>query len=310
MTNKFLSFIFNLPIVMQSVKASKRLILPGFDGLPVHDVASFFYMGISKGSLGTRAAALSFNFFLALFPLIIFLFTLIPYIPIDNFQEQLLVQLRLLLPQEAYILTKSTIEDLVNTPRGGLLSLGFISTVYFATNGINAMMNAFNSSYHVSIKRSAWKQRVISIALTFIISFLIVIAVALVAFGTITLHYINDIGIIESKISLVMLQIAQWFIIMLLCYFTISFLYFFGTSQHTRWKFFSAGSSLATVLMMFVSSGFAYFVNNFGQYNKLYGSIGTLIVIMLFIQFNSAVLLLGFELNASIRRGAGIVQRK
>lgn len=308
MTNKLASFFAKLPIAKQAIEVSKKLILPGFDGLPVYDVVSFFYVGISKGALGTRAAALSFNFFLALFPLIIFLFTLIPYIPIDNFQEQLLVQLKLLLPQEAYILTKSTIEDLVKTPRGGLLSFGFIFTIYFATNGINAMMSAFGQSYHVTIKRSAWKQRIIAVALTFIISFLIVIAVALIAFGTITLHFINDIGIIESKISLFLLQVAQWFIIMLLCYFTISFLYFFGPPKHTSWKFFSAGSSLATVLMMIVSSGFAYFVNNFGQYNKLYGSIGTLIVIMLFIQFNSAVLLLGFELNASIRSGTGAVR--
>ncbi len=297
----FKSYIEKLPIVSALISRSKKIILPGFDKLPVYDVALFFFQGIQKSSLTARASSVAFSFFLAIFPAIIFLFTLIPFIPVENFQEELLIQLKLILPKEAYILATSTIEDLVNTPHGGLLSFGFILALYFATNGINAMMSAFNQSYHIVEKRSFIKQQLYSILLVFIMSFLLVIAIALLVFGEITLNFLNEKGIIQSGINIFLLTAGQWIIITALFYFAISFLYYFGPSERKKWKFFSAGSSLATVLMIIASSGFAFYVNNFGNYNKVYGSIGTLMVIMLWIQFNSIILLIGYELNASIR---------
>lgn len=302
MAKNFKSYLLKkFPVITVLIDWSKKIILPGFDRLPVYDVAIFFFRGIQKGALTMRASALAFNFFLAIFPAIIFLFTLIPYIPIENFQKELLIQLKLVLPEEAYILAISTIEDLVNTPHGGLLSFGFILAMYFATNGINAMMDAFNQSVHIAEKRSFFHQQLISILLVFIQSFLLIIAIALLVFGQITLDFLNEKEIIESGINIFLLTAGQWITIAALFYFAISFLYYFGPSIRGKWKFFSAGSTLATILMIIVSSGFAFYVNNFGQYNKVYGSIGTLIVIMLWIQFNSIILLIGFELNASIR---------
>lgn len=294
------AYFLKLPVIHALVEWSKRLVLPGFDGMPVYEVAVFFFQGIRKGALTLRASALAFNFFLAIFPAVIFLFTLIPYLPIENFREELFARLELLLPKEAFVLAKSTIDDLVSTQRGGLLSFGFILALYFATNGINAMMDAFNQSVHVAEKRSFIRQQLISILLVLIQSFLLIIAIALLAFGQITLDFLNEKGIIVSSINIFLLTAGQWITIGSLFYFAISFLYYFGPSIKGKWKFFSAGSSLATILMIIVSLGFAFYVNNFGQYNKVYGSIGTLIVIMLWIQFNSLILLIGFELNASI----------
>lgn len=294
-------FLKKIYLISVLVDWSKKVVFPGFDRLPVYDVAVFFFRGIGKGAITMRASALAFNFFLAIFPALIFLFTLIPYLPIENFREELFLRLELLLPKEAYILAKSTIDDLISTPRGGLLSFGFLLALYFATNGINAMMDAFNQSIHIAEKRSFIHQQLISILLVFIQSFLLIIAIALLAFGQLTLDFLNEKGIIESGISIFLLTAGQWVTIAALFYFAISFLYYFGPSIKGRWKFFSAGSSLATILMIIVSLGFAFYVNNFGQYNKVYGSIGTLIVIMLWIQFNSIILLIGFELNASIR---------
>lgn len=302
MAKNFSSYLLKkIPVIAILVDWSKKIVLPGFDRLPVYDVAIFFFRGIGKGALTMRASALAFNFFLAIFPAVIFLFTLIPYLPIENFREELFIRLGLLLPEEAYVLAISTIDDLVSTPRGGLLSFGFLMALYFATNGINAMMDAFNQSIHIAEKRSFIHQQLISILLVFIQSFLLIIAIALLAFGQLTLDFLNEKGIIESGISIFLLTAGQWVTIAALFYFAISFLYYFGPSIKGRWKFLSAGSSLATILMIIVSLGFAFYVNNFGQYNKVYGSIGTLIVIMLWIQFNSIILLIGFELNASIR---------
>ncbi len=302
MTTKPELYIFKLfPFIPKIIERSKKVVLPGFDRMPIYDVAIFFFQGIQKGALTMRASAVAFNFFLAIFPAVIFLFTLIPYLPIENFREELFTRLGTLLPKEAFILAKSTIDDLVSTPRGGLLSFGFILALYFATNGINAMMGAFNQSTHIAKKRNFFLQQMISILLVLIQSFLIIIAIALLAFGQLTLDFLTEKRIIAGGLNIFLLTAGQWITIAALFYFAISFLYYFGPVIRGRWKFFSAGSSLATTLMLIVSLGFAFYVNNFGTYNKVYGSIGTLMVIMLWIQFNSIVLLIGFELNASIR---------
>lgn len=296
-----MNFIKKFPVISLFIDLSKKIILPGFEKIPLYDVVVFFFQGIQKSSLTTRASAVAFSFFLAIFPAVIFLFTLIPFIPIENFQEELLAQMKLLLPGDAYLLAKTTIEDLIQNPHGGLLSFGFIMALYFATNGINALQSAFDQSYHIAEKKSFVKKQMYSVLLVFILSFLLIIAIALLAFGQITLNFLNEKGIIKGGFNIFLLSAGQWLTIAALFYFTISFLYYFGVSRRGKWKFFSAGSTLATLLMLIVSSGFAFYVNNFGSYNKIYGSIGTLIVIMLWIQFNSIIVLIGFELNASIR---------
>lgn len=300
MLPKLKHFILNSPPVKFLIGISKKIILPGFDGLPLYDVATFFLQGIQKGLITTRAASLAFRFFLALFPFILFLFTLIPYLPIENFHEQLLMQLSSILPTEAFNLVRETIDDLVNRPREGLLSVGFILALYFSTNGINAMITAFNQSYFTIEKRNFFKQRLVAIMLIIILTSLLFTAVALIIFGKMLLNYLVSNEVITNTATLYIFQVSKWLIIILMFYFSISFLYFMGPSRKTKWRFRSAGSTLATFLTIAVSLGFAYFVNHFGQYNKLYGSIGSLIVIMLWIYFNCIIILIGFELNASI----------
>jgi membrane protein len=276
--------------------------LPGFDGLSMHDVAVFFIQGIRKGGITTRASAIAFNFFLALFPAIIFFFNLIPYVPIDNFQEELLKNISDLLPHNAYQATKSTIEDIILHQRGGLLSIGFLFALYFSTNGIDSMIDAFNRTYHSMESRTWWQQRAISLFLTLTLAFLFIIATALIIFSEAGLNYLIELDYIQKDIVYYMIQAGKWIIVLFLLLTAISFLYFFGPSQKKTWRFISPGSLLATFLILLASLGFSFFANNFGQYNKLYGSIGTLIVILLWIYLNSLVLLIGFELNASIKK--------
>ena len=301
MQQKIYNIILHWKPVVAAIELSKKIVLPGFDGLPLYDVVTFFIKGIQKGSLTTRASSLAFNFFLAIFPGIIFLFSLIPYIPIDNFQDQLLSLMEDMLPYNAFQAMKDTIEDILMHQRGGLLSFGFILTFYFATNGVNAMINAFNSSYYSVETRSPLMQRLVSFVLVFILTFLVLFAIALIVFSGLALDYLVSKGILQDTFTIYLLLIGKWLIIVGLFFFTFSFLYYYGPSRKSKFRFISPGSTLATILSIITSLGFAYYVNNFGQYNKLYGSIGTIVVVLLWLYFNSIILLVGFELNASIR---------
>lgn len=268
--------------------------------MPIYYVADFFFTGIQRGKIVTRAQALAFSFFLAIFPATIFLFSLIPYIPIKGFQSELLEIIKGVLPANAYASVRSTIEDIVKIPRGGLLSFGFLTALYFTTNGFMTMMRGFNSSYHVAETRSPWKKRLVALNITLIMSVLVLTATMLLIFGEQVTRYLAEQSILKSKTQVALLQLGKWIVVLSLFFFGISFLYYYAPSQKRIWRFFSAGSTMATILAVLVSNGFAYFVNHFESYNKIYGSIGTLIVIMLWIYFNSLILILGFELNASI----------
>lgn len=291
--------IFSSPF-QAFVAYTKRVALPGFDKMPLYYVADFFFTGIQKGRIVTRAQSLAFSFFLAIFPATIFLFSLIPYIPIKDFPDQLLLMIQGILPATAYESIRTTIEDIVKIPRGGLLSFGFIAALYFTTNGFMTLMRGFNTSYHVAETRSPIKQRGVSIILTLIISLLVFVSTILIIFSEAATRYLVKHSILKSKTQVAFLFLGKWLIVVALFFFAISFLYYYAPSLKKRWRFISAGSTLATLSAIIVSIGFAYFVNHFGNYNKIYGSIGTLIVVMLWIYFNSMILILGFELNASI----------
>ena len=288
---------------------TKRFALPGFDNTPLYNVADFFFTGLHKGSLNTRSSSLAFSFFMALFPSVIFLFTLIPFVPIPNFQDQLLELILNVLPDKAYQATRLTIVDIVKHQHGGLLSLGFLFALYFTSNGFMALMKGFNSSYHVSEKRSPWKQRIAALVLTLIMSFLLIIATLLIIFSEIAIRFLTKEDLIKTKTQVIFLLAGKWIVVLAVFFLAISFLYYYGPSVKKRWRFVSAGSTFASVCSILTSIWFAFFVNNFGRYNTIYGSIGTLIVIMLWIYFNSYILLLGFELNASIDNAKKLHQK-
>lgn len=295
MANKFVHRVKGSKLNRAVVGVSKRIVLPGFEGLPLYDVLKFFFTGIGKGALTTRASSLAFNFFLAIFPSIIFLFTLIPYVPIDNFQITLFELMRQMMPKAAFEATEETITDIIKNQHGGLLSIGFISALYFSTNGVNAMIEGFNNTYHEIETRSWIRQRVVSLLLVLITTVVLIISITLIIYSEVLLAEIP-----LGNYSYYLIAFGRFLIIFLLFLIIISFNYYLGPAHKTGWKFFTAGSSFATVLSLITSIGFAYYVNHFGKYNKLYGSIGTLIIVLLWIYFNSIVLLLGFELNASI----------
>ncbi len=295
------NLLLDSSMVTSAEKSLRKLVIPGFDGMPVHDVAAFFIRGLQKGSLSMRAAAFSYNFFLALFPAIIFFFTIIPYIPIAGFQDNLLSLLQEFIPLKAYEAVQETLFDIVKRPRGGLLSLGFIMALYFSTNGIHSLIMAFNQTRHTIETRSWIKQRLISIVLVFILSLLVIIAIVLITLGPVALDFLVKHGMLRDSFSYYLIIAGKWIISSAMLFFAFSFLYYLAPAAESRFRFISAGSTLTTVLTILASVGFNYYVNSFSQYNTLYGSIGTLIIIMVWIFFNAMIVLIGFELNVSIR---------
>lgn len=287
-------------IIENIVERARRVSLPLFDGIPIYDVAVFFWHSIVNGAITTRASAIAFSFFIALFPAILFLFTLIPYIPIQDFQNELFQLLHDILPESTFATVEDTLTDIIMRPRGGLLSLGFIMALIFSTNGLASMMTAFDATIH-SINRRSWmSQRLAAILLLIILSVLLFFAIALITGGQIAIGYLKENLILKDQFTISLITLGKWLVIILLLFFATSFLYYMAPAKKTEWRFFSAGSTLATVLSLAALTGFSYYINNFSQYNKLYGSIGTLLIILFMMYLMSLILLIGFELNASI----------
>jgi len=277
----------------------KRLKIPGFEGLSVYDFLELYVLGIIKGALTSRAGSIAFSFFMAVFPFILFLLTLIPYIPIDGFQDYLFSTLKDVLPADTFIAVDSTINDIINIKHGSLMSVGFIMAAIFATNGINAVISGLTFSYHELELRSIVNQYVISFSLTFILTILFILSVGIIIVTEIVLYSFTEIELIKNYIPLI-IEIGRYIILAILLFFSVSMIFYYGPKSSQHWKFISPGAFLTTILIVVISYLFGLYITNFGQYNKLYGSIGTLLVIMLWIYLNSMVLLIGFDLNASI----------
>ena len=282
------------------IEWTKVMILPGFSPLPLYTVASFFFQEIGKDSLVNKASSLAYNFMLAIFPAIIFLFTLIPYIPIENFQDQLMTLIALVLPTNAYLAVETTLEDIVKNQNSGLLSFGFIFALIFSTNGVHTLMQAFNKSSLIIESRSWIRQRLVALALTLITVFALIFGLMIITIGEYIFAYLQEELVFKDSFWILVIDLVRWFILIAVYFVTISILYRYGPAHAKKWRFFSAGSWMATILAVLTFWGFSYYINNFGNYNKLYGSIGTLIVVMIWLYLNSLIILVGFELNASI----------
>lgn len=285
----------------KSLAKLKDLVLPGFDRVPIYDVILFFIRGFKKGALVTRASSIAFNLLIALLPATFFLFTLIPYVPIPNFQSELIRLFENILPENAYIYLESTIIDVITNRSGVFLVIMFFASAVMSTNGIHALIHAFIVSDHQFETRSWVAQRRVSFSLLLIIVFMIGMSALLLIFGRITVQKLVEISVLETNWVYYILMSLKWVVIVSLLFMAISFLYYLAPSRKAKFRFISAGSTLATILFIISSMGFSAYVNNFDNYNKLYGSMGTVLVILLWLYLNAITLLIGFELNASIK---------
>lgn len=281
-----------------------QTIWPGFHGLSMLVVLRFFIEAVTKGAITTRAAAIAFRLFLAVFPALILLLSLIPYVPIPHFQEELFTGMKEFFPGDTFSLVETTLDDLVNKKYNTLVSVGFILVIYYASNSINAILLGFNESYHFEDNTHPILRRVLSVILIFVLGIVLTTAITLIVFSESIIGWVDAKNILGDRDLIPILDYSRWIITIILIYTIITTLYNVGMGVRRRrnWKFWNVGAVLAAGLFIITSLGFAYFVNNFAQFNKLYGSLGTLMVLLIWTNMNCIILLAGFDLNASIRK--------
>jgi membrane protein len=286
----------------------KRVRFEKYENVSLYKIIKIFLRNLLNDDILDRANGVAFNFILAIFPAIIFLFTLIPYVteffPEIN-TESIMAFIGHQIPPSMFEVVSSTVQDIISNQRGGLLSLGFLFSVYLSTNGMMALMRAFNACYRTIENRSGLKTRLIATGLTINMTIVLFLAIILLIVGQFILEAImNNMPAFDwinmSYFTVVLLFILRFVAIFIAFFLAISFIYYFGPAIHYNWRFFSVGSLLATFLCLAVSYGFSYYITNFGTYNKVYGSIGALIALMVWIQLITIVLLVGYEVNASI----------
>jgi membrane protein len=278
---------------------TRKIILPGLNGLTAYDLWEIYSGGIIKGTFSTRASAIAFSFFMALFPFLLFVLNLIPYINfIDDFQLQFLVFMDSLLPPTTSEFFNDIFLDIANTPRAGLLSFAFLLSIFLMTNGVNAIFTGFEFSYHTIANRSIIRQYLVAVGISIFMALLLLITVILMVYLTYAVDDLSEISIFIEKGFLAIL--VRYGVFILLIYTVVSLLYYFGTKEGRQSNFFSIGALFTTLLMLVTTYLFGIYIENFSQYNELYGSIGALLVLMVYIWLNSNILLLGFELNACL----------
>lgn len=258
------------------------------------DFLILFFKQIQEDNINSKANAMAFNFMMAIFPGIIFLFTLIPYFPINGLQDQILTFMEGAMPLSIYSLMRETVSDIISRPRGGLLSFGFLFALYAAMNGTLSMMTAFDECHKSSEKRGFFKARFIALSITLINALVLIVSVTVLLVGEQVLDYLYSFHQI-SAFNYYVFMLIRYVTVIVSFFFLTAFIYYFAPSVHTRWSFFSLGAFVATALNILVTVGLSVYLSNFATYNKLYGSIGTIIALMLWLYMTSMVLLIGFE---------------
>lgn len=289
--------LLKIPIVKYLVIIPKRIKLPGFEGLSLFDLIKTYIYGIIEGTFSPRAGSIAFSFFMALFPFILFLLNLIPYLPIEH--EDLFRFIENLLPAQTTEFFLPIIRDIAENPRGGLLSFVFLLAIFLMTNGINAIFSGFEYSYHVTINRTVIKQYFVALLVSIFLALLLLFSIFLIVYSEFLIVTLQEELLISNNIQWV--TTIRYIIFVLLVYLVIAILYYFGIKQGRTIRFFSLGAIVTTLLFMATTYFFGVYINNFSNYNELYGSIGALLILMLYIWINSNILLLGFELNATLK---------
>lgn len=275
------------------------LIKVGERKIPLLLFLRILFKKLNNDDINVRAKSITYDFFLSIFPGIIFLFTLIPYIPIANLDKNILMSISDFLPRNIYASVETTLTDIIDIPRGGLLSFGFLFAFYAANNGIISVINAFNHCYRTSDNRTFFEKLGVSISILFLLFLVVVGGIAISWF--LQLVYTNlEQGFLVSQFQLFFLSFLRLFVMFFLIIMSVSVLYFIAPSIHKRWKFFSMGSVTAAILCFIFNLVFAFYIEHFDSYNKVYGSIGALIGFLLLIFVNILMLLVGFQINASL----------
>lgn len=292
--------IEKIPVLRNIVRPLKKIKLTWLEGISFYDLLELYGLGIAESAFSYHASAIAFSFFMALFPFALFILNLIPYIPIEGFQSDFLQFVRDGVPPNTYDAIATIVNDILNNSHSGLLSTGFMLSIFLMANGLNGILGGFESSKHVLVKRGFLNQYLTALAISLALSILLLLTVAIIVVFEVFIQMTMIQDVLSDQIPLIILGRYAFVILMLLI--TISILFKFGTKQEKDSAFISIGSVFTTILVILDSYFFGIWVLRFSKYNELYGSIGTLLIVMFYIWINCAILLLGFELNASIKK--------
>lgn len=300
MSKEIEASIEKIPILRNVVKPLQGIKLPWLQGLSLYDLLELYGLGIAEGALSYRAGAIAFSFFMALFPFALFILNLIPYIPIDGFQQDFLNFVSESVPPNTYEAVASIVNDILNNSHSGLLSSGFIMAIFLMANGLNAILGGFETSQHIIIKRGFFRQYIVALGISLLLSFLLLVTVAMIVVFEVFIQKTIIQDVLSDRIPLIVL--GRYVFVILMILLTTSILFRYGVKHDNNQSFISIGSVFTTVLIILSSYIFGIWVIKFSKYNQLYGSIGTLLIMMFYIWINCMILLLGFELDAAINK--------
>ena len=287
----------------QLIRRAKRIVLPGFEGVPLYDVIAFFIKKVQTVGLNERAAAISYNFIMAIPPACIFLFSLVPLMPwAHDFSMEIMRVVNDITPdKEARKAVKDFLDDFFGRPRNSLLSFGFLIAIFYSSSAMLGIIHSFNRSIHEKEAKGFFAYRWKAIKLTFIIMILFIASMLILMTQGTIFEWILDLLHINDNFIKFIIQLLRWVVIIALFFYSIAFIYRHAPMVEKKWKLISPGSIVACTLLILTTYLFSAWINQFGGYNKIYGSIGTLMMIMVLIYMNSLILLIGFELNVSIK---------
>lgn len=297
-----------IPVVRNIVASLKRLKLPGLEGLSFYDLLELYTTGIFKGTLTERASAISFSFFSAIFPFILFIIILIPYVPVEGFRLEFEEFLESFLPpQTSEFFFENIFNNIGVNQQGGLLSTVFLLSILLMANGVNAVFTGFESSYHRQMVRNVFRQYLLALGVALLLATLLILTVAIYGYFEIFIikpffEELSGVSYADTNASLFWVILGKYLFFVMMVYTAIAIMYYFGTKEGKESRFFSVGALFSTLLIMVNSFLFGIYINNFSRYNELYGSIGALLILLFYLWLNSNIILLGFELNISLNR--------
>ena len=294
-----------IPLVKWVVQLFKSIQLPGLEGLSLYDLFEMYILGIINGALSIRASAVAYSFFIAIFPFLLFIIILIPYIPIESFKYEFLNFLDASLPPSTSdFFNQNIFENINKNSSVGFLSSVFIVSMLLMSNGVNAVFSSFENSYHQKLNRNFINQYLHAFGVSIILVLILISTIAGVGFLEIYIvHPIyQSLNMTDTVSELEWINTLKFLFFILMIYLGTAVLYFFGTKDGRLSRFFSIGALLTTFLVLLNSYLFGIYIDNFSTYNQLYGSIGALLILLFYFWLNAIILLLGFELNASLQR--------
>ena len=297
--SKIKTWLLQQKLVVNTQKFLRDLSPWGVEGMNLYDVLRFFVKGLVNGSVSMRSAAISFKLMVAVFPALILLLSILPYTPLQA--NDVIDLLRIFFPGETVVLFEQTVQDLLDKTQGTLLSITFVLTLIYASSSINAILTGFNASYLVENKGYSWYSSLVSIVLLIVLVLMLGIAILLIGFSGQVIAWLFAEGLLPGEVVL-WLNMVRWVLSLMLVYFSVSILYHFGNPDTDKWRTLTPGATMATILIVIISIVFSWIINYLDSYNRLYGSIGTFLALLVWVNANSSVLLLGFELNASVHK--------